>query len=422
MSSFAPGQGKPCPNDYDNPECRKLIRNRKARQCQPCDAYARKVAAARVQPPTSAGETREETEHTAEITKITSEKVRTLADLIRVCEIDTDVWMVDRWLANKWEMGSVDLKKVPHTTPLFQIKVWLKKKVIVIAVKAEIASLIAAAKSAVPVRWVLPHKPLDTNLMLEVQIPDLHIGKLAWGKETGHENYDVKIAKKVFYDALHTLIIRTSPFRFDQIVFPIGNDLLNADNVAGTTTSGTAMDTDARFQKSFRVAREMMTQAIEWLSALAPVYVYPISGNHDQLAVWHMGESLECYFHGREDVVISNAPTMRKYHQFQKVMLMFTHGNKGKRPDYPLVMATEQPDMWGATTFREAHTGHTHRTQTDEYHGCRVRTCPALCPPDAWHSEQQFVGNQRSAEAFVWHGQEGLITQAFYTVPGEGTK
>ena len=132
------------------------------------------------------------------------------------------------------------------------------------------------------------------------------------------------------------------------------------------------------------------------------------------MSVWHLGESLECVFAKYKDVEIQNEPTYRKYHEHGEVMLMFTHGDKAKRTDYPLLMAQEQREMWGRTRFKECHTGHTHMTKTDEQHGVRVRVLPALCPPDDWHAEQGYVGNLRSAEAYVWNKSEGLIAQVFH--------
>jgi len=253
--------------------------------------------------------------------------------------------------------------------------------------------------------------------MLQLDLPDLHVGKLAWAPETGHASYDTKLAEQVFEDAVAKLVERTKGFQFKQIIIPIGNDLLNADNKANMTTRGTVQDSDSRYQKSFGIVRRMMTRAIDRLREIAPVTALMIPGNHDTLAVWHLGDSLECFFHGTPDVTIDNAPTSRKYHQFGKVMLMFTHGDKGKRSDYPLLMATERPQMFGETEHREAHTGHLHTLHVQEHHGVKVRISPALCPPDAWHAEMGFVGNARAAQAFVWHETEGLVSLATYTVP-----
>lgn len=357
----------------------------------------------------------------AEVTKVTHEKVRTLKDLIRVCEIDAAEWEVERWVANKWEVGAKGDDNKIAVTPLFQIKAWLKRKVAIVDARAEIEQLKADAKLDMPMRtYQNPWK--NAEHMLQLDIPDLHMGKLAWAAETGHASYDSKIAEQVFEDAINALVERTAAFKFKRVLIPIGNDLLNADNKQNTTTRGTVQDSDSRYQKSFLITRRMYVRAIERLRGIAPVTALMIPGNHDTLAVWHLGDSLECFFHKTPDVTIDNAPTSRKYDQFGKVMLLFTHGDKGKRNDYPLLMATERPEMFGATIHREAHTGHLHTLRVQEHHGVRVRISPALCPPDAWHAENAYVGNARAAQAFVWHEEEGLVSLATYTVPNIQTK
>jgi hypothetical protein len=135
--------------------------------------------------------------------------------------------------------------------------------------------------------------------------------------------------------------------------------------------------------------------------------------------MFHIGDALEMYFHGQSDVTIDNAPTSRKYFQYGKVMLMFCHGDREKRGDLAGIMAAEQPAMWGVTKFREAHIGHLHQTRTEEKNGVRVRILPSISPPDAWHSEQGYVGNLRSAEGYIWNAEEGLIGQVFYTDNGQ---
>jgi hypothetical protein len=357
-----------------------------------------------------------------EITKTTPARVKTLPDLIRVCDIDTQEWTVDRFVCNKWEMGSTDLDGNPQTTELYQVKAWLKRRVQAIAVRAEIADLLAFAKVQVgTVRPVVKRsKPAKASpYMLELSIPDLHVGKLAWGAETGGENYDTKTAERLFETALDTLLHRTSGFTFAKVLLVLGNDILHSDSKSGATTSGTPLDNDSRYQKTFGVVRRMCIRAIDRCLEVAPVQVAMVPGNHDTLGVWHLGDSLECWYHRHGDVQIDNAPTSRKYVQFGRVMLLLTHGDKGKRTDYPLLMATEKPAMFGATLHREAHTGHLHQTRVQEHHGVKVRISPALCSADAWHAEHAFVGNARAAEAFVWHAEEGLVSLALYTVPAE---
>lgn len=424
MGCFPRGKEPPCPGGFTG--CAGKLRDRTAQLCASC------LKRTRVSVPKLPAESTRVDGDACELTRLTGKRVQSLAELVRVCEIDTQEWEVERFLCNKWEMASVprtvgnrtDGWSRPSTEPvvteLYQVKAWLKRKVHILAALGEIAALRKDAALTMPRRPMVKVPATAPGAMLEISIPDLHAGKLAWSQETGHANYDTRIAEKVYEDALSALLARTASHRFERIVYVVGNDLLNADNRQGTTTGGTPQDTDGRFQKTFSVVRRMMCRSIDRLRALSPaVHVLMVPGNHDTLAVWHLGDSLECYFNGTPGVFVDNAPTQRKYFQHGLVMLLFTHGDKGKAKDYPLLMATEQPRMFGETVYREAHTAHRHHTQLDEHHGVRVRMLPALCPPDAWHSEQTHVGAQRSAEAYVWDAVEGQIASATYTVPRE---
>jgi len=347
--------------------------------------------------------------------KLPKTRIHTLEQLLEYCEVDLAVWEVERFLCNKWELGYKDDKGNAKTEPLYQIKAFLRRRKDVETVKKEIESLKELAKDFKWPKALKPAKEKSSGLMLEINIPDLHVGKLAWGVETGGPNYDVKIAEETFNRALETLLSRTSGYKFDEILFVIGNDLLNSDDVEGRTTSGTYVSTDARYHKTFAATRTMIIKATARLKQIAPVKIFPVYGNHDRLSAWHLADSVEMFFSGDDSISVDNRPRARKYHSFGKVMLCFTHGDKGKKSDYPLVMATEEPEMFGKSVFRECHTGHTHMTRLDEQHGVRVRVLPALCPADDWHSQHAFVGNKRSAEAYVWDKEEGLVSVVFHT-------
>jgi hypothetical protein len=258
-------------------------------------------------------------------------------------------------------------------------------------------------------------KELSGNL-LEINIPDAHFGKLAWGVETGGRPYDVKIAIEMYKRAARSLINRAtaSGVKFDKVLYVVGNDILNANDSENKTAHGTIVTTDGRYHKTFRKLRETVQEIIEELRLIAPVDVYVVYGNHDTLSAWHLGDSLECAFAKCDDVLIHNAPTYRKYFEYGKCMLLLTHGDKAQRSDYPLLMAHEQPEMWARTMHREAHTGHYHNTKLEEYHGVRVRILPALCPADDWHAENGYVGALRNAEAYWWNAAQGLMAIFMY--------
>ena len=282
----------------------------------------------------------------------------------------------------------------------------------------EIASLLEDARAAVPPRPLPVHHKLGIaeQHLLMPSIPDLHVGKLAWGPETGGVHYDSRIAQELYNQALFKLVERTGAFQIGQIVLPIGNDLINSDNVQLTTTRGTPQSSDGRYHKTFNAVRKMLTGGIDFLRQIAPVKGVIVPGNHDTLSMWQMGELLRTYYHFDPSVTFDNDPILWKFHEFERNMFMFLHGDKGKKPNYPNVMARLQKDMWGRTEHREIHTGHLHTTKVDELHGTKLIISPALCPPDAWHAENLYVGNARAAEAFVYHPQEGRVSTATYTV------
>jgi hypothetical protein len=237
---------------------------------------------------------------------------------------------------------------------------------------------------------------------------------LAHSVETGRRPYDVKIAVATFERALEGLIDRTKHYDYEEVLLVVGNDLFNSDNPENTTTSGTAVTTDGRFHKTFWSVRKMMVKAILRLRQIAKVRVIVVPGNHDRQTAFHLGDSLECYFHDDAMVTVENTPASRKYVEWGKCLIGFCHGDEGQRSDYALLMAAEMPGAWGKTKWREMHTGHYHKLHTEEYHGVRVRILSALTEADDWHSRQGFVGALRQAEAFVWSKEEGLIAESFW--------
>ncbi len=293
----------------------------------------------------------------------------------------------------------------------------LKKEVSALEAREAIQDVIDWGKSVAP-EPVQINKPdvSGKGHMLEIVLADHHFGKLAWSRETRWPNYDTKIATAVFHRALDGVLARSPYMMYDQIVFVIGNDLFNADDTQGRTTAGTQVETDVRHEKTWVIVRTLIIQAIQKLRHFAhKVIVKVIRGNHDWNTTFHLGDLLDVYFSNYEDVVIDNQACLRKYLTFGNTLLGWTHGDKEKLESLPLVMAAEMREDFGKTKFHEWHVGHTHKTDVQERNGIRVRVLPALCPPDAWHAENGYVGNLRSTEAFIWDRNAGLIGTIVYT-------
>jgi hypothetical protein len=366
-------------------------------------------------------ETREFLGDTQTFTGYSKERITTLEQLLAFCQVDGSEWEVERHVVNKWEVGAKNANSEIVVEPLFQIKAWLRRKRAVITAREEIDFLLKKLEKNAPVYPVIKAASAPSGNLLELSIPDAHFGKLAWGAETGHENYDTKIAERIFRQAFAALLQRTSAYKFDRVLLVPGNDFLNANNTENTTAAGTPQSCDGRQHKTFRTACETTIWTIERALEIAKyVDVLPIPGNHDPDAVFYLGEVLAAWFRNCDRVHIDDQPTTRKFYQWGHVGLMFTHkGGKGQTQTQRnrLLMATERRKMWGETKYNEIHTGDLHQVRLEEEFGVRVRILPSLCPPDAWHAREGYVGNARSAEAYVWNKSEGLVAQAYYNVP-----
>lgn len=296
----------------------------------------------------------------------------------------------------------------------------LKKHVAAVEADEMIRELIEWGKTMAPEPVnIIRHFPVDykgDGKMLELNLTDHHFAKLAWGRETRWPNYDAKIAVSLWNRAVDGVLARSPYSHYDEIVLVVGNDLFNADDTQGRTTSGTVVESDVRHEKSWVIVRTVVIQTILKLRHFANhIRVVIVRGNHDWNTTFHLGDLLEVYFDKYDDVVIDNRPTTRKYHVFGNSLIGWTHGDKEKPESLPLVMVAEMREEFGKTRFHEWHIGHTHKTDVSERNGVRVRVLPTLCPPDAWHAENGYIGNLRSTEAFIWDSKAGLIGTIIYT-------
>ena len=281
--------------------------------------------------------------------------------------------------------------------------------------REDIAQMLADAERGMPKKLPKP-RPKPTGVLLQLMVPDLHLGKLAWADETGYTNYDSKEAKTLFREAVSTLMDRTAHAKPERILLVTGNDFFHSDNKAGTTTKGTPLDNDSRFAKMFTEGRTMLTEVITELHGVAPVTVVNCPGNHASVAEWTLVEALTCWFRNTPSVEFLNKPSPRKYYEWGQCLNGYEHGNAGKLEDLPLLMATEMKQAFGRTSYRNWWTGDKHQSRQFERMGVRVRISPALCPPDSWHSENHYAGNLQQAEAHLMSKTEGIIGEAFYTV------
>ena len=254
-------------------------------------------------------------------------------------------------------------------------------------------------KTIVPAPKKRAHTKLDVNpIVYEISLPDIH-----YGKDTDD---NVTTAEENFMNSVRELHERAAGLNIQRFLLPIGNDGMNSEGMRKTTTKGTPQSDSIDWQKSFMGYTKLIINAANYLAEYAPVDIVIIQGNHDFERMFYAGEVLAAWFKNDEEVTVDNGLDSRKYYEYGVNMLMFTHGDKEKAAEMPLIMATEKPLMFSRTKFREVHCGHLHKEMVNEYRGIKVRFIPSICANDSWH---KIMGYQslRCAQAYIWNKEKG---------------
>ena len=329
--------------------------------------------------------------------------IRTLTDLIRVCEIDTSVWECVRFTGNSYGDN-------------FQAKGEFKKKVEEKSFQNILELFIKESSKHAPKKfsYTAPTSQRDCSYILNIQ--DLHFSKLAWDKETSHD-YDISIAKKVFKDAVQDLMRKAPRNRIEEVVIICGSDFFQCDQ-EGTTTAGTFVDTDSRLAKSFEEGVKLLTETIEELSQSHRVRVICYPGNHDATISMYAGYYISAWFKNNINVVVDNSPKTRKYYGYGKNLIAFSHGNEEKLKDLPLIIMRENMQTVSRYKYIECLTGHRHMDSLTEQNGIKIRTAPSLSATDSWHAKKGYVGNIRTSQGLLYNKETG-IEAIYYSNPVE---
>lgn len=360
---------------------------------------------------------------TAELVVRTDRIVRTYEDAVRAAEVDLTMWRVKSWEATAWTVAMRVRRGQDPATKLFRPdqSIQTQQHGVRLSLERILPRHLNDATDAVFAR-LAKHAPKyppppkarggsGEPFLGVVGLFDAHFGKLCWGAETGAA-YDLRIAERVYANAVEDMLAETAARPVAQWVLPIGNDFYHIDNSRNTTYAGTPQDVDGRYAKVIEAGEMAVVTAIEQLAATAPVRVVWVPGNHDPTTSYHLARTVAAWFRRCDRVAVDYSPSPRKYVAWHRVLLGLTHGNEEKKESLPSLMATEQPDAWAAAkACREWLVGHDHRARqwvtkaTDTYEGTVVRVLRAITGTDSWHHRKGFVGTTPAGEIY-WYGRD----------------
>ena len=342
-----------------------------------------------------------------------SRSIRTVEDLLRHIEADMARYEVAASEATKWECATAG-DDGPEVTELFRVFVRLRPKAGP-NVRECVESMIAAASKTLRKPLTKAVKASRDGLWQVLVVADCHFGKYAWSKTTGGDDYDLGLAEQLVAGAGEELLAAGDSHKPARRTVAFLGDLFHYDTPHGTTTSGTPLERDGRLQKMIQVGTDCLLRLVERSAETCPTDAIIVNGNHDETLTWAFQRIALERFRNDKRVSIDQRYTGRQYLSCGRNLLGFAHGNKAKKK-LPQIMALEQAAAWSASTYREYHTGHFH-SQAAEWQrpietidGVIVRTAPALCPPDDWHSVNGFIGARQAMETFIYTPDGGLTS------------
>ena len=246
---------------------------------------------------------------------------------------------------------------------------------------------------------------------LEIDIPDLHIGLKSTKDET-LVDYDLKIARNRFLECIADIVERCKGRKFSKIYFcPLG-DIMHFDTIDGKTSKGTQQDVAGRFPEVFNAAIDIITDGINMLREIAPVYIPYVAGNHDRLTGYALIRAISNGFRDADNVKFDIRSSPRKAIHEGKVLIGLEHGDVPKSNRNWL--QAEYRKEFGESEFVEIHKGHYHSQDTSEDAGVISRGLPTICPSSPWEYHKGY-NSIKTMVSFVWDKTRGLRDMWFST-------
>lgn len=275
------------------------------------------------------------------------------------------------------------------------------------AVAERIREALEGMEAAEPVS---PPESVMADLCAVYPLMDAHVGMLAWGRETGSQDYDLDHAAQDMRHAFAKVLALTPAA--EQAVLLIGGDFFHADdNRAETPANRHKLDVDGRFWKVLDVGIGIIAETVhKLLQKHAKVMVRVLRGNHDPHSSMTLNFALAERYRNETRVHIEKDPRDLFMMQWGKCAIFAHHGDKGKPQQMALYLSDVCP-FWSETRHRHYLTGHVHHDHAKDLGPLRYESLRAFCPPDAYAASMGY-GGRRALQSITFHKADGLVLRA----------
>ncbi len=272
----------------------------------------------------------------------------------------------------------------------------------------DVIGLVKDAFENIPAYEPKPSSFTDNDLLTVYPLYDIHAGMMAWGKETGGQDYDLKLFRDDLLRAIETVSQRSPDAAHALVIF--GGDTIHVnDHSNETPASHHKQDADGRFEKIADVAIEAVAHAIEsLLDKHARVSVVVLRGNHDEGSHVILKAALKQRYRNTDRISFMPCYEDKFWIKHGKTLVFGHHGDKMKPEKLSMIVADQCPD-WSSTRYRVALTGHLHHLKVQDFPGVTHYTLRAFAPADAYGAS---FGGVRGITAMTFSEKTGLTVTA----------
>jgi hypothetical protein len=358
-----------------------------------------------------------------------SEIIKTLDDLIRVCEIDLSKWDITHYVANKWDnvakvTSIVDGERVEEMkrTPLFQIKANLTRK-------NAINNLDSILEKWKPAGYVAPPiKKVDgrTGRVFCPVLSDLHIGSSSSGAYMfNRADWNTEKTVECVKTFTHKIIQDSrSRGKFDSASVICLGDLLHSIN--GKTSKGTQLKFDYIGEEQFDYAMSVLTYFFTaMIDEFQKVEVKATFGNHAYEVEMALFKALEAYFRTDNRIVFDLFKTRPSSFLIKDSIFMVEHGSdaeykhavvpKGpKRETHIQSLFLVDPKDKDAK-YRYFLMGHEHHWQHHEYNNFELIVFGTTLGGDEYAAAHNWRNRSRQSCLIVDEYGVSDVMHTFFT-------
>lgn len=257
----------------------------------------------------------------------------------------------------------------------------------------------------------LPPKEVDTELNKDsvtvLGAVELHLGKEAREFDVG-ENYNVDIAIERYETIINVLCEEQEYRKSHKLVYGIGNDFLNIDTPANTTTRGTPQNGGISSYELFDIALKLQLQSLLTIrEKYNEIEVVLVKGNHANQLEYALFRALQQRFINDDTISFRDDYKEVQAIKMGNTSVFMTHGDSNYKRIVES-MSKEFHKIYGDTEHRYILLGHLHHKQKlEELNGFTVFRLSSPSGIDRWHYKERYISTS-GQEIFTFSKENGL--------------